>query len=525
MSVNKKRLFNELLTKFLLKYEDVDALIVSDHEGFIIAGQKRASVDMELVSVLTALINPVLERIRDEFAFKKFGSASFDTEENRLLFISIDENTTLSIVLDTMASVDQISPYAYFLAEKTAQIINVSEEDTIQIDIPDFGTEIDAGRDEGKIKEQIYLMRLDSGGIYKFKFIIVGDKAVGKSSIVRRFVENKFSLDYRSTLGLNVLTHSMNFYGNEVNFMLWDVGAQQYFKRFRRTYYMGAQAAFIVFDVCQRETYDNVRVWYKELDDFLENKNLPIVIVGNKIDLSDQRKSQYKEGIALVDELSQNNSDGDFSYIETSALTGENIGDAFSLIAYQYITKSKEREEHKLKENLMVQINSILTKNKKLEITFITENPFWSPGLQILNEVNSLCECDKLIDNKEKRLYEYSNGLLVKNFLFESIDVAESDGVFVIFDARNKVHINPKWKELVIKIISDLQENKVILIGVRVSNEIDWSDIMEEFNVNEYLEEKMVSLLFFKIGFEYRLEIYDELEVMFSTIINSMNST
>ncbi|NVM18462.1 MAG: GTP-binding protein [Candidatus Lokiarchaeota archaeon] len=521
MSVNKKRLFNELLTKFLLKYEDVDALIVSDHEGFIIAGQKRATVDMELVSVLTALINPVLERIRDEFAFKKFGSASFDTEENRLLFISIDENTTLSVVLDTMASVDKLSPYAYFLAEKTAQIINVSDEDTIQIDIPNFGTEIDTVRDEGRIKQQIYQMRLDSGGVYKFKFIIVGDKAVGKSSIVRRFVENKFSLDYRSTLGLNVLTHSMNFYGNEVNFMLWDLGGQDYFKRFRKTYYMGTQAAFIVFDVCERETFANVNVWYKELEDFLDNKNIPIVIVGNKIDLSDQRIIQYKEGIALVDDLLQQNSDGDFSYIETSALTGENIRDAFSLIAYHYITKSKDREEQKLKENLMVQINSILNKNQKLEITFITENPFWSPGLQILNEVNSLCDCDKLLDNKEKRLYQYSNGLLVKNYLFDSIDVAESDGVFAIFDARNRKHIDPKWKDVVINIISNLKENKVILIGIRVSDDLDWSDIMEEFNVNEYLEEKMVSLLFFKIGFEYRLEIYDELEVMFSTIINS----
>ena len=521
MSVNKKRLFNELLTKFLLKYEDVDALIVSDREGFIISGQKRATVDMELVSVLTALINPVLERIRDEFAFKKFGSASFDTEENRLLFISIDDNTTLSVVLDTLASVDKISPYAYFLAEKTAQIINASEEDIFQLDIPNFGTEIDILNDTGKIKEQIYQMRLDSGGIYKFKFIIVGDKAVGKSSIVRRFVENKFSLDYRSTLGLNVLSHSMNFYGNEVNFLLWDVGAQHYFKRFRKTYYKGAQAAFIVFDVCEKETFSNVKVWYKELEDFLDNKNIPTVLVGNKIDLSDQRTVQYKEGITLVDELSKQSTDGDFSYIETSALTGENIGDAFSLIAYHYITKSKEREEQKLKENLMVQINLILDKNKKLEITFITENPFWSPGLQILNEVNILCECEKIVDNKEKRLYQYSNGLLVKNYLFDNIEVAESDGVFVIFDARSKNHIDTKWKEVVIDIISNLKENKVILIGIRISDETNWSDILEEFNVNKYLEEKLISLLFFKIGFEYRLEIYDELEVMFSTIINS----
>ena len=521
MPLNKKRLFNELLTKFLLKYEDVDALIVSDHEGFIISGQKRASVDMELVSVLTALINPVLERIRDEFAFKKFGSASFDTEENRLLFISIDENITLSVVLDILASVDKISPYAYFLAEKTAQIIDANEDDIIQLDIPNFGMEIDTLSEASRIKEQIYQMRLDSGGIYKFKFIIVGDKAVGKSSIVRRFVDDKFSLDYRSTLGLNVLSHSMKFYGNEVYFSLWDLGGQAYFKRFRKAYYVGTQAAFIVFDVCERETFSNIKIWYEELKEFLGNKNIPIIIVGNKIDLSDQRSVQYKEGIALVDELTRENTDGYISYIETSALTGENIEDSFSLISYHYIIKSKEREEQKLKENLMIQINSILNKNKKLVITFITENPFFSPGLQILNEVNSLCECDKLIDDKEKRLYEYSNGLLVKNFLFDNVDVADSDGVFVIFDARNMKQIDPKWKEVVVNIISNLKENKVILIGVRVSDETDWSEVMEEFNVNEYLEEKMISLLFFKIGFEYRLEIYDELEVMFSTIINS----
>ncbi|MFX1446763.1 MAG: Rab family GTPase, partial [Promethearchaeota archaeon] len=475
MSLIKKRLFNQLFTKFLVKYEEVDAIIVSDHEGFIIAGKKRATVDMELVSVLTALINPVLERIRDEFAFKKFGSASFDTEENRLAFISIDEETTLSLVLDIMASVDKISPYAYFLAEKISQIINASEEDIIQIDIPNFGTEIDTLSDASRIKDQIYQMRLDSGGIYKFKFIIIGDKAVGKSSIVRRFVEDKFSLDYRSTLGLNVLSHSMNFYGNEVNFMLWDLGGQAYFQRFRRTYYKSAQAAFIVFDVCEQDTFSNVKLWYKELEDFLDNKNIPVVIVGNKIDLSDLRSVQYREGIALVDELSKKNPDSDFSYIETSALTGENIGDAFSLIAYHYITKSQEREEKKLKDNLMIQINSILKKNKKLEITFITEDPFWSPGLQILNQVNSLYECDKILDDKEKRIYQYSNGLLIKNFLFDIIDVAESDGVFVIFDARKQKHIDPKWKEVIIKIISNLKENRVILIGIRVSDEIDWS--------------------------------------------------
>jgi small GTP-binding protein len=520
MSTTKKRLFNELLTKFLLMYEDVDALIVSDREGFIIAGQKRASIDMELVSVLTALINPILERMREEFAFKRFGSASFDTENNRLMFISIDENITLSIVLDTLSSIDEISPYAYFLAEKTAQIIYAGENDVIQVTIPNFGAESANLKDSERIKDQIYQLRLDSGGIYKFKCIIVGDKAVGKSSIVRRFVENKFAFDYRSTLGLNILSHSMALYGNEVYFSIWDVGAQAYFRRFRKTYYIGAQAAFIVFDVCQRNSFANVKVWFKELEDFLERINIPIVIVGNKIDLADQRNVSYKEGIELAEELTKEIAGSHFSYIETSALTGENIGDAFSLIAYHYIMKSKEREEQKLKKSLMEQINLLLDKRGKLTISFITENPYWSPGLQILNDVNNLCECEKLIDDKDKRLYEYSNGLKIKNFILDTVDIKDSDAVFVIFDARNKTHIDPKWKDVVVNIISNLKENKVALIGVRVSDETDWSNIMEEFNVNQYLEKKMVSLLFFKIGFEYRLEIYDQLDVMFSAITN-----
>ncbi len=366
MSLNKKRLFNELLTNFLLVNDDVEALIVSDREGFIIAGQKKASTDMELVSVLTALINPLLERMREEFAFKKFGSASFDTEKNRLLFISIDENVTLSIVLDVLASVDKISPYAYFLAEKTAQIIFASEGDLIQVNVPNFEIESNTSDSTSRIKEQIYQLRLDSGGIYKFKFIIIGDSSVGKTSIIRRFVENRFTLDYRATLGLNVLSHSIKFYGNEVSLSLWDVGAQDYFKRFRKTYYVGAQAAFIVFDVCNRESFDNVKTWYKELNDFLGNKNIPITIVGNKIDLADQRRITYQEGIGIGEALTKENIERHFSYIETSALTGENIGDAFSLIAYHYIMKSKEREEQKLKKSLMVQINSILNKNKSL---------------------------------------------------------------------------------------------------------------------------------------------------------------
>jgi hypothetical protein len=114
------------------------------------------------------------------------------------------------------------------------------------------------------------------------------------------------------------------------------------------------------------------------------------------------------------------------------------------------------------------------------------------------------------------RFYKSSN--VTKNFLFDDFNISDSDGVFIIFDAREKEHIEPKWKETVISIIDNITENKVALIGIRVSEASDWSQLLEEFNINKYLENQMISLLFFKIGIEYRLEIYDQLEVMLNTI-------
>ncbi|MHA2008067.1 MAG: Rab family GTPase [Promethearchaeota archaeon] len=525
MTINRNELFSKLFDQFLETNKDIEAVIVSDQLGFVIAAEKRTDVDLEIVSVLTSIINPIIERIRDEFAFKKFGTASFDTEFYRLLFISLDENRTLSIVLNNLASVDKASPYAYLLAEKSVQVLNAEEGDNIQLNIPNFEYETDETAYSERVKNQIYQMRLEQGGTYRFKFVIIGDHEVGKTSLVRRFVENKFTHDYRATIGLNILSHPHEFFGNNIVYSLWDVGAQQYFKRFRQTYYLGAQAAFIVFDLTNKKSFESVKEWYKELEDFIGGREIPIIIIGNKTDLREQREINYKEGVHIVNALT-NKPNITISYIETSALTGENVEDAFTLIAYHYISKSKEEEEERVRQDLSDELSSILKEKKVigenieplLTLTIISENEFWSPGLQILSEISSLDDCEKLINEREEKLYKFSNGVTLKNFLYHNFEVSGSDGVFCIFDARDKEHVIPEWKNVVKKIINEIEENKVVLIGIRVSEKSDWSLILEEFNVNELLEQKMVSLLFFKLGVEYRLEIYDQLKVMLNTI-------
>ncbi|MFX0002112.1 MAG: GTP-binding protein [Candidatus Hermodarchaeota archaeon] len=517
MPLQKNKLFKELFNKFLESNREVVASIISDSEGLIIAGEKRKDIDMELVSVLTSIINPILSRMRNEFDFQKFGNASFDTEDHRLLFISVDEERILSIVLESYASLERMSPYGLFLAEKAAQILTAEEGDLIQVSIPNF--EYEAGNIE-RLKNQLYQMKLGIGGEYRFKFVVIGDHEVGKTSIIRRFVEKRYTNDYRATIGLNVLSHEFEFFGNKIGVTLYDIGAQKFFRRFRKIYYLGTQATFIVFDLTNRKSFENVKSWYEELKLFTPGENIPIVIVGNKTDLTEERKVFYQEGARLANDLSQSEK-VKISYIETSALTGSNVEDAFNLISYHYVMKSKEIEEERRGDILLEIIKSILKKKIVFTLSLITDNLQWSPGLQIITNISKLGAKSLIRDYDDEEVYQFTNGLILKQHLYTAIDdISSSDGIFCIFDARAKETIDPMWKQIIIKIIENSKDNGVILIGIRASESSNWSEIIEQLNVDEYLEKKLVDLLFFRIGTDFRLDIFDQLKVMLSAIDN-----
>ena len=105
---NKDELFKGLLHNFLEANNEVNAVIVSDADGLIIAGETRIDTDLEIVSVLTAIVNPILERIRKEFAFKKFGTASFDTDVSLLPGVRLN-TVPLVLCLKMLAVLPPIS--------------------------------------------------------------------------------------------------------------------------------------------------------------------------------------------------------------------------------------------------------------------------------------------------------------------------------------------------------------------------------------------------------------------------------
>jgi GTP-binding nuclear protein Ran len=126
----------------------------------------------------------------------------------------------------------------------------------------------------------------------KFKLILVGDGGVGKTTFVKRHRTGEFEKKYVATMGVEV--HPLKFHTNlgSVVFNCWDTAGQEKFGGLRDGYYIGGQAAIIMFDVTGRVTYKSVPHWYKDLVRVCEN--IPIVLVGNKVD-SKERKVKPRD--------------------------------------------------------------------------------------------------------------------------------------------------------------------------------------------------------------------------------------
>jgi GTP-binding nuclear protein Ran len=123
--------------------------------------------------------------------------------------------------------------------------------------------------------------------VAEFKLVLVGDGGVGKTTFVKRHLTGEFEKKYIATQGVEVT--NITFYTNHgpIKFNIWDTAGQEKLGGLREGYYIGAHASLIMFDVTSRITYKNVPKWYKDLTRICEN--IPIVLVGNKVDCKDRK--------------------------------------------------------------------------------------------------------------------------------------------------------------------------------------------------------------------------------------------
>ena len=126
----------------------------------------------------------------------------------------------------------------------------------------------------------------------ELKLILVGDGGVGKTTFVKRHLSGEFEKKYIATQGVEVHPMQFNTTKGNIKFNVWDTAGQEKFSGLRDGYYIDAHCAIIMFDVTSRITYKNVAKWHKDITRICDN--IPIVLVGNKVD-EKNRKVKAKQ--------------------------------------------------------------------------------------------------------------------------------------------------------------------------------------------------------------------------------------
>ncbi len=197
---------------------------------------------------------------------------------------------------------------------------------------------------------------------YKLKLLLVGPTMAGKSSILARFFGKPFQKTFPFSLNFYITTIEVEYVqGKVATLSIWDVGGMDRFEVTRKTLYKGASGCFFVFSLMDPTSFERIKSWIKEA--FGEEGKLPFVLIGNKVEYYNELDGIREEAIALAE-------DNGAIYLETSALNGENIENAFSNLVKivtnaevelkhvlghpnKELIKEKEAEEQKQKKRSM----------------------------------------------------------------------------------------------------------------------------------------------------------------------------
>ena len=208
---------------------------------------------------------------------------------------------------------------------------------------------------------------------YLFKLLLIGNSSVGKSSLLFRFVENVWDDNFVPTIGVDFVSYIYNnslinlqklktleVNGKKVKLQIWDTAGQERFKNITASYYRGGNGVLVVYDITDRESFDNLNSWLIEIEKNA-NKNVYKLLIGNKSDLEDKRKVTYQEGKDFA------TSNG-MQFMETSAKTDSKVKDAFELLTQEIIkasiTKDKGMEKKDRAVHLTDKGSDLSTKQK-----------------------------------------------------------------------------------------------------------------------------------------------------------------
>jgi small GTP-binding protein len=326
----KEEALKVLFDNFENALKGIRALVVMDviKKDPIVSFASSEFEKSALDSVIPA-VRDALDRLFHESQISVGPSSSISTGKNQLIFVKVKKGL-VCLVVDTHISLDAVLPYVYLLSEKISSILDKIPVDLAipLINIPD---------EEGELtKGEKILAAFEKSVKYQFKHVVIGDEAVGKTTLIYRFSESKFKDDFMPTIGVSLTVNKIFLHNAKVTLNTWDMGGQKHFRRVRANYYEGAQSCFIIFDLTNRQSFENVLSWNEEKKRFAGN--IITILLGNKADLVDKRVVSREEALDLARK-------SNFSYMETSALTGGQIHEAFALVSYKLIEQEVKLEE------------------------------------------------------------------------------------------------------------------------------------------------------------------------------------
>jgi len=175
--------------------------------------------------------------------------------------------------------------------------------------------------------------------IPKYKIVLLGDSNVGKTSLIVRYCSGAFKSEYISTVGIDTQIKYIKYNNKKIGLEIWDTAGQERFKSLTRSCYQGADGIILMYDLTQKKTFSNIKIWYNNIRDSINIKKVAIIIVGNKLDMEDK--------IQVEGEVSDKFFKKENLYsIQTSCKNDINVDEVFEFLVEKIVKKNNYKNQN-----------------------------------------------------------------------------------------------------------------------------------------------------------------------------------
>jgi len=308
---------NELLANLINEVPDLLAALIVDLEGLVIAQQSVEGFDEEIIGAIMSIVERTISKIK-RFAETSYGSGTIDTNDFQLFYLELGgvSPALFVIVAGVYAKLEVFIPYSYIVAEKVSQLLNNNE-------VTPFLPKVSP---EGKIELSPSNKNTLGGKNITGKIVFIGANAVGKTSLVNMYINGTHDEEYNPTIGVNIVEKELQITKRmTITFFLFDFGGLKSFAKVRKNFYDDTKAVIILFDCSKSESFDQISEWIEEARHFIKDKSVSYILVGNKIDLVDEREPIINKASNLANQYG-------FQFFTTSAITGEGLDELFMFL-------------------------------------------------------------------------------------------------------------------------------------------------------------------------------------------------